>query len=61
VLSEIEPYVGTEQDFCAVFFHLRYPGDNKNVRIFFFFATIVFENYRDFTKSRLNLQLEYIR
>ncbi|XP_012556350.1 exocyst complex component 1 isoform X1 [Hydra vulgaris] len=30
VLSEIEPYVSAEQDFCASFFHLRYPGDNQD-------------------------------
>jgi len=29
VLSELEPYVAAEQDFCAMFFHLRYPGDGK--------------------------------
>ncbi|XP_066926565.1 exocyst complex component 1-like isoform X2 [Clytia hemisphaerica] len=30
VLSEIEPYVMTEQEFCQMFFHLRWPGDNAD-------------------------------
>ena len=34
VLSELEPYVGAEQDFCQLFFHLRYPGDDADVSIF---------------------------
>ena len=29
VLSELEPYVAAEQDFCAKFFHLRHPGENE--------------------------------
>ena len=36
VLSEIEPYVGAEQDFCQMFFHLRYPGDDADVSIILF-------------------------
>ncbi|XP_057312969.1 exocyst complex component 1-like isoform X2 [Hydractinia symbiolongicarpus] len=28
ILSELEPYVSAEQQFCTLFFHLRYPGDN---------------------------------
>ena len=36
VLSEIEPYVGAEQDFCQMFFHLRYPGDDADVSTFLF-------------------------
>ena len=35
ILSELEPYVSAEQEFCEVFFHLRYPGDGKEVLSFF--------------------------